>query len=463
MLSKIKNVHFIGIGGYGMSALAFVLLQDGFNVSGSDLRPSNLTNLLEKAGARVFIGHQAQQLGAAELVVYSTAIPDNNTELETARRENLPVWHRSELLAAVFNEKSGVAIAGAHGKTTTTAMTSLLLEKGGFDPTAIIGGEVSFFQGNARMGRGKHVVAEACESDHSFTRYHPEVALVTNIEADHLEHYDGDFNRLVNSYLDFINNVKAEGTAVLCADDTKLQELLPQIKPVVFSYGFSPTAELQARDVMLEGLGSRFTVYKGDAYIGDFSLQVPGRYNVLNALGAVAAAHCCGMPLEGMQQTLQTFNGVKRRFEIVGKKGDILVVDDYAHHPTEIKAALAAARCSGRRIICVFQPHRFTRTSFLWSEFLDAFHGAEILLLDDIYGAGEEPIPGISARKLAGLLQGQGHHGVHFLSGKEQLLTALQQLARDGDLIITMGAGDIWQLGRQFLESNVAGEMTAEN
>lgn len=453
MLSEVKKVHFIGIGGYGMSALAFVLLQDGYSVSGSDLRNSGLTQSLEQKGARVFLGHRAEQVGEAELVVYSTAIPEDNPELHAARERGLPLWHRSELLAAVFNGKGGVAIAGAHGKTTTTAMVSLLLERGKFDPTAIIGGEVSFFQGNARVGKGHHVVAEACESDHSFLRYHPEVALVTNIEPDHLEHYDGDFQRLVDSYVFFINNVKEGGTAVLCADDPKLRELRPQILPQVVTYGLTKGADMRAEDVIMEGLGSRFSLYKQEQYIGEFSLQVPGEHNVLNALGAMATAHCCGMNLQDMSEPLRTFNGVKRRFEIVGNTGDIMVVDDYAHHPTEIRATLTAAKRSGRRIICVFQPHRFSRTRFLWSEFLEAFHEADVLLLDDIYGAGEAPIPGISAGKLAELLRGKGHRGVHFLSGSEQLLTALQQITRDGDLVITMGAGDIWQVGRRFLET----------
>lgn len=452
MLSKIKKVHFIGIGGYGMSALAFVLLMDGYIVSGSDLRDCGLTRLLDQAGARIFIGHRTEQLEDAELVVYSTAIPAHNPELLEAHERELPVWHRSELLAAVFNEKSGVAVAGAHGKTTTTAMAAMLMEKGGLDPTAIIGGEVSYFGGNARMGKGRFVVAEACESDHSFLRYNPEVALVTNIEPDHLEHYDGDYNRLVASYVVFINNVKPGGTAVLCADDPMLRELRPQIRPAVLTYGFNETADIRAERVFLERLGTRFTVYKRDEYIGEFSLQVPGKHNVLNALGAMAAAHCCGMDLHGMQDLLYLFNGVKRRFEIIGETDNILVVDDYAHHPTEIKATLEAARQSERRIICVFQPHRFTRTNFLWSEFLEAFHGADILLLDDIYAAGEDPIPGISASKMAGQLQERGHSGVQFLPGKEQIIAVLQQIARAGDLVITMGAGDIWQVGRRFLD-----------
>ncbi|MEW5920270.1 MAG: UDP-N-acetylmuramate--L-alanine ligase [Bacillota bacterium] len=452
-MSGIKRVHFIGIGGYGMSALAFVLLQGGYTVSGSDLRDCGLTRLLKQSGARIFTGHREEQLGDAELVVYSTAIPGDNPELLAARERGLPLWHRSELLAAVFNEKAGVAIAGAHGKTTTTAMAALLLVKGGLDPTAIIGGEVSFFGGNARLGKGRHVVAEACESDHSFMRYRPELALVTNIEADHLEHYGGDFARLITAYRAFINNVKAGGIAVLCADDPVLRELRPQLRPSVVTYGFDETADFRAGKVTLEGLGSRFPVYQNDKYIGEFSLRVPGRHNVLNALGAMAAAHSCGVDLRTMGEALHTFNGVKRRFEIVGEAGDIMVVDDYAHHPTEIRATLEAAHQSGRRVICVFQPHRYTRTHFLWSEFLQAFHKADILLLDDIYAAGEEPIPGISAGRLAEKLQGQGHRGAHFLSGKEQILAALQQISRAGDLVITMGAGDIWLVGCRFLDA----------
>lgn len=462
MLSLLNKVHFIGIGGYGMSALAFVLLQSGYSVSGSDLRDCNLTRLLAQAGARVYLGHQAEQLGDAQLVVYSTAIPEHNPELLAARERKIPLWHRSELLAAVFNEKGGVAVAGAHGKTTTTAMIALLMERGGFEPTAVIGGEVSFFGGNARLGKGRHVVAEACESDHSFLRYRPEVALVTNIEADHLEHYGGSFDRLVAAYTVFINNVKEGGTAVLCADDPLLRELRHCVRPSVVTYGFDATADFHAGRAVMEGLGSRFAVYRNDGYIGEISMQVPGEHNILNALGAIAAAHCCGVPLSGMGEALRSFTGVKRRFEIVGEAAGIMVVDDYAHHPTEIRATLAAASCSGRRIICVFQPHRYTRTSYLWSEFVEAFHGAEILLLDDIYASGEEPIDGISAGRLAEQLQERGHRGVHFLSGREQLVAALQQIARRGDLVITMGAGDIWQVGRRLLDVLVASCSTAK-
>ncbi len=451
MLSAMKKVHFIGIGGYGMSALAFILLQGGYEVSGSDLRDCSLTRLLQKSGARIYQGHRAEQLGEAQLVVYSTAIPADNPELLAAKERGLPLWHRSELLAAVFNEKKGVAVAGAHGKTTTTAMTALLLAGGGLDPTAIIGGEVSFFGGNARLGQGRHVVAEACESDHSFRRYRPELALVTNIEADHLEHYEGNFCRLVTAYLDFINSVKEGGTAVICADDPELRRLRPLLCPVVVTYGFDDAAAFRAADLALEGLGSRFRVYGAGRELGEFSLQVPGRHNVLNALGAIAAASVCGVEPRAMQEALRSFRGVKRRFELVGERNGIMVVDDYAHHPTEIRATLEAARQSGRRIICVFQPHRYTRTHFLWSEFLGAFHHAEVLLLDEIYAAGEDPLPGISSERLVRLLQGQGHGGAHFLAGREQLLTALEHFARPGDLVITMGAGDIWQVGRLFL------------
>jgi len=463
LLPELKKVHFIGIGGYGMSALAFVLLQSGYSVSGSDLRDCAMTRLLAQAGAKVFLGHRAEQIGDAQLVVYSTAIPQDNPELLAARERNILLWHRSELLAAVFNEKRGVAVAGAHGKTTTTAMIALLMERGGFEPTAVIGGEVSFFGGNARLGKGRHVVAEACESDHSFLRYRPEVALVTNVEADHLEHYGGSFDHLVAAYRVFINNVKEGGTAVLCADDPLLRELRPSVRPAVVTYGFDAAADFQAGRVVLEGLGSRFVVYRQDEYIGEFSLQVPGEHNIRNALGAMAASHCCGVLLSGMRDALRSFTGVKRRFEIVGEAAGIMVVDDYAHHPTEIRATLAAARGSGRRIICVFQPHRYTRTSFLWSEFVEAFHGAEILLLDDIYAAGEEPMSGISAGRLAEQLQERGHRGVHFLSGREQLVAVLQQMARRGDLVITMGAGDIWQVGRRLLDVLAASCCTAKD
>ncbi|RJX28266.1 MAG: UDP-N-acetylmuramate--L-alanine ligase [Dethiobacter sp.] len=452
MLKGISKVHFIGIGGYGMSALAYILLQAGYDIRGSDLKPSGLTELLEKEGSKIYIGHRAEQLGDAQLVVYSTAIPSHNPEIESAREKGIPLWHRSELLAAILNEGCGIAIAGTHGKTTTTAMVSLVMEKGGLDPTAVIGGEVSFFQGNARLGNSKYVVAEACESDHSFLRYRPYLAVVTNIEADHLEHYNGDFAGLVETYGDFINNVDKNGMAILCGDDPILQDLRPRLRPPLMSYGFSGHVDIRGEKVRLEKLGSRFQVYFRNKCLGEIVLKVPGKHNILNALAAAGVALYLGIDFSFVQEALSVFEGAKRRFEIIGEREGIMIVDDYAHHPTEIKVTLQAARQSGRRLICVFQPHRYTRTNFLWNDFVEAFDSADVILLNDIYSAGEEPIPKVTSQRLAQEIKDRGHNQVHVIKDKEELVQSLEKIAKRGDLILTMGAGDIWQVGRKFLE-----------
>ena len=453
MLKKLNKVHFIGIGGYGMSALALILLQAGYDVRGSDIKPSRLTELLEKKGAEIYIGHRAEQIRDAQLVVYSTAIPLDNPEITASRERGLLLWHRSELLAAILNEGYGIAVAGTHGKTTTTAMVSLLLEKGGFDPTAVIGGEVSSFQGNARLGRGKYVVAEACESDHSFLRYRPYLAVITNVEADHLEHYSGDFNALVKTYGDFINNVNESGVAILCGDDPVLRELRPQLRPPILSYGLTGDADVKGERVRLEEFGSRFELSFRGKQLGEISLRVPGKHNVLNALGAIGVGLHMGVDFHLIKEALSSFEGAKRRFEIIGERDGIMVVDDYAHHPTEIKATLQAAAQSGRRLICVFQPHRYTRTNFLWKDFVEAFDSADILLLSEIYAAGEDPIPQVTSRRLAREIRRRGHDHVYVIENKEEMVQSLEKVAVSGDLILTMGAGDIWQVGRKFLRN----------
>ncbi|NLX90447.1 MAG: UDP-N-acetylmuramate--L-alanine ligase [Firmicutes bacterium] len=451
MLKKFHKIHFTGIGGYGMSALAFVLLQSGFDVRGSDIKASRLTESLEKAGAKIFLGHGADQVGDAELLIYSTAIPSDNPEIEAARKKHIPTWHRSKLLAALLNERQGIAVAGTHGKTTTSAMVSLLLERGGLDPTAVIGGEVSYFNGNARLGKSPYIVAEACESDHSFLRYRPFLVLLTNIEADHLEHYGGDFNRMVDTYLAFVNNVKEGGTVFYCHDDPLVKSLSSAFRPKSLSYGLSPGADVRGDDVKIEGLRSRFRVFAKEKLLGEILLNVPGLYNVRNALGATAIALHLGIEFSIIKDALCIFEGARRRFEIVGKAGDVLIVDDYAHHPTEIRATLEAARQSGRRIICLFQPHRFTRTHFLWDEFVAAFNAADLLILTDIYSAGEAPIPGITSERLAGKIKERGLQNVYYFDEPSAAVTFLQGLLREGDMVLTMGAGDIWKAGRNLL------------
>lgn len=452
MLTKVKKVHFTGIGGYGMSALALLLLQDGFDVRGSDIKTSRLTEILEKAGAKIYLGHDALQIGDAELLIYSTAIPSDNPEIKAARAKKIPIWHRSELLAALLNERYGIAIAGTHGKTTTTAMLSLLLDRGGLDPTAVIGGEVSFFGGNARLGKSSYIVAESCESDHSFLRYRPLISLLTNIEADHLEHYEGSFEKLVDTYAAFASNVKKGGTIFYCSDDPLLKKLSAAFPPRSVSYGLSPGADVQGDKVEIKGLGSRFDVIvKGDR-LGEIALKVPGLHNIRNALGATAVALHLGLNFPEIKDAFTTFEGARRRFEIVGEAGGVLVVDDYAHHPTEIRETLKAARESGRRIICLFQPHRFTRTNFLWQEFVKAFDAADLLLLTDIYPAGEVPVPGVTSGRLAEDVKERGLQHVYYFAEPREAVDYLREIVREGDLVLTMGAGDIWKAGRRLFE-----------
>ncbi|HHU75948.1 MAG TPA: UDP-N-acetylmuramate--L-alanine ligase [Firmicutes bacterium] len=450
MLKNIRKIHFTGIGGYGMSALALVLLQDGFDVRGSDINNSRLIGILKKAGAKIYLGHDAHQVGDAELLVYSTAIPIDNPELGEARRREIPAWHRSKLLAALLNERVGIAVAGTHGKTTVTAMLALLLERGGLDPTAVIGGEVSFFDGNARLGKSPYIVAEACESDHSFLRYNPFLCLLTNIEADHLEYYEGDFSKLINTYRAFADNVKAGGTIFYYLDDPHLNVLSKAWGPRSVSYGLSEGAEIRGDQIRVEGLGSRFRLLQKEKPLGEIVLRVPGIYNVCNALGAAAVALHLGIDFSIIRETFPTFDGARRRFEIIGEVGRVLIVDDYAHHPTEIRATLEAVRLNGRRIICLFQPHRFTRTGFLWKDFIESFDAADLLVLTDIYTAGEAPIPGITSCRLAEGIKERGHQGVYYSGNFSAAINYLLESVKEGDIVLTMGAGDIWKVGREL-------------
>lgn len=450
MLHNLQTVHFIGIGGYGMSALAYILLRTGYTVQGSDIKMSKLVESLENSGAKIFKGHNPAHINGAELVVYSTAIPADNNELVAARERGLTVWHRSELLAALLNSGCGIAVAGAHGKTTTSAMLSLILEKGGLDPTALVGGEVPSFNGNARLGSSNIIVAEACESDHSFLRYKPYLALLTNIEADHLEHYEGNFQYLLDGYRQFIKNIKREGTLVYCGDDPFLMGMQALLPPNAMSYGLSQGVDFRGEILELKEMGSRFAVSCKSEHKGNLVLNVPGFHNVLNALGAAAAAFVLGVDFKAVQEALYSFTGARRRFEKIGEENDILLIDDYAHHPTEVRVTLEAARRSGRRVICVFQPHRYTRTSFLWKDFVEAFKDADILMLSEIYSAGEEPLEGVNSGELGLQISERTKKDVFVAKTGEELLQRLIRVAVKGDIVLTMGAGDIWQAGRNF-------------
>ncbi|WCK53659.1 UDP-N-acetylmuramate--L-alanine ligase [Aneurinibacillus sp. Ricciae_BoGa-3] len=450
-----QHVHFIGIGGYGMSAIARVMLDMGYQVTGSDVAQKELTEKLSKKGAQVFIGHHADNVKGAELVVYSTDIPSNNVELAAAKKQAIPLIHRSQMLARILNAKKGVAVAGAHGKTTTSSMISLVMEKAGTDPTYIIGGEIMDVGSNARAGTGEYVVAEADESDGTFLEYYPHIAVVTNIEPDHLENYDGDFENLKNAYRQFLSQVTDGGTAVICSDDKYLQEMLKEIKKEVsiVTYGLNGTPDYRAENIEPGDRTISFdVVYKGGK-LGRMTLSVPGIHNVYNALATTAVCLKAGLTFDAIVEAIKNFHGAKRRFQVIGEVNDILVVDDYAHHPTEIEATLSAARSTNRRTIAIFQPQRYTRTFFLLDDFSRAFKEADEVIIVDIYSpANDKQIEGISADKLVELIKQNSNPNARYLSTKEDVLAYLEPNVKPGDLVLTMGAGDIWKVAEKLVE-----------
>ncbi|MDA8147023.1 MAG: UDP-N-acetylmuramate--L-alanine ligase [Thermaerobacter sp.] len=445
------HVHFIGIGGYGMSGLAAILLGMGHAVSGSDVHPSTRTDRLAALGATVHLEHSPAHLAGADTVVYSTDVPEDNPELAAARAAGLPVWHRSELLAELLNARQGVAVTGTHGKTTTTAMIGCILERGGLDPTVVVGGEVPSFGGNARLGRGPHFVAEADESDGSFLRYRPRVAVVTNLEPEHLDHYGGDFRRVVAAVERFLEALGPEGLAILGRDDPRLAKLGGRAPCRVQSYGLSGRADWTALRVRREGGETVFVVRAGGAVRGEVRLRIPGRHNVHNALAALAVGNALGVPFPVAAAALREFPGAKRRFEVRAHAGGITVVDDYAHHPTEIRATLQAAReQEPGRLIAVFQPQRYVRTKLLFAEFSRAFAAADRVLVVDIYSPpGEVPIPGVNSQALAAAVAREGV-AAEYAGSVSQVLQRLRQLVRPGDLVLTMGAGDVWKVAEEL-------------
>lgn len=451
MSTTEQHVHFIGIGGYGMSAIARVMLEMGYRVSGSDVAEQELTEKLARQGAQVFIGHEAAHVKGADLVVYSTALSQDNVEKVAAESLNIPVLHRSQMLARLLNAKKGVAVAGAHGKTTTSSMIALALESTGIDPTYIIGGEIMNVGSNAKAGKGDFVVAEADESDGSFLQYYPMLAVVTNIEADHLENYDGDFEKLKAAYARFLSQVKEGGKAVVCLDDPEVAGLLPSVSAECITYGIHPDADFRATDISLGDRKAEFTVLRNGSTLGRVRLSVPGHHNVMNALATLIVCLEAGVPFAAAAAALTEFSGAKRRFQVLGDVNDILVIDDYAHHPTEIVTTIAAAKATGKRIVAVFQPQRYTRTYYLFDAFSRAFGEADEVIIVDIYSpAGEQRIEGVSAARLAELIRQNSNPNVMHLPAKEQALERLEATVAPGDLVLTMGAGDIWKIAKQL-------------
>ncbi|WP_438434343.1 UDP-N-acetylmuramate--L-alanine ligase [Gorillibacterium sp. sgz500922] len=445
-MNQLEHVHFIGIGGYGMSAIAKVMLEMGYEVSGSDLVQQELTEKLAAKGARVFIGHEAEHVRGADLVVYSTALSNDNVEKREAEERNIPILHRSQMLARLMNERKGVAVAGAHGKTTTSSMLALVLEACGQDPTYIIGGEVMNLGSNAKAGKGDYVVAEADESDGSFLQYHPQLAVVLNIEADHLEHYDGKFENLKQAYRKFLSQVKDGGYAVVNADDVHLQAFLPELDGKAITYALEREADFTAHNLELGDRKSTFEVRHNGKPLGTLSLSVPGKHNVYNALATLIVSLQAGLTFEQVASAIVQFRGAKRRFQVLGDTDGILVIDDYAHHPTEIQATISAAKATGKRIIAVFQPQRYTRTYFLFEQFSRAFPEADEVIITDIYSpAGEKQIEGISSANLVELIRKNSNEHVRHIPTKEGVLDFLKEHVESGDLVLTMGAGDIWK------------------
>lgn len=452
-----ERVHLIGIGGTGMSSLARYLLEEGLTVTGSDLSASDTTLELERRGATVYIGHGEQNVNGAQLVVTSTAIGQDNPELAQARAAGIPVVHRSEVWARILNSGRGIAIAGAHGKTTVTAMLAWVLTHCGLDPSYLIGGEVAGL-GSGHRGAGDIVVAEADESDGSFLRYRPWCTVITRIEPDHLEHYDGSFDELVSAYGAFLSHTKPEGFAVLCSDDPKVMQLAAQTTVPRVTYGLTPGGDFTAADIEQEGFRTAARVVRNGQVLGKLELRVPGRHNVQNALAVAAVCTRLGLSWDDIAPHLATYRGAKRRFEVVAEGNGLLVIDDYAHHPSEVRATLAAARSGWpqRRIIAVFQPHRYARTHFLLDEFATSFADADHVVLTDIYApAAEKPIPGTSGARLAERVRSVVPEGVtvDFVPARTDVAAHLRTIVRPGDVVVTMGAGDIWRTAREFVQA----------
>ena len=467
-----QHVHMVGIGGVGMSSIATVLLQMGHSISGSDLKDSDTLRGLERNGARTYVGHAASHVVGADLVVYSSAIPKDNPEIRAAEERGIPVIHRSEMLARILNAGCGIAVAGAHGKTTITGMIAHILTGLGLDPTVLAGGEMQNQCVHARFGQGRYVVAEADESDGSFLRYYPEIAVITSVEADHLENYGGRAGWLVASYKAFVANIRTGGTLVISQQAYEvLQDAIDESKDrlSVVVYGLQPpkmSAECGTNGVKesegvryfywadnprLAGATAAFSMYSKNGCLGKVRISIPGTYNVENALAAIAVAQLTGLSFEQITKMLEGFYGAHRRFEWVGGNGDILVYDDYAHHPTEIQRTLQAAKKGfQRRVVAIFQPQRYSRTQMLMEEFGRSFKDADLVVITDIYAPPpERPLPGVSAERLAALVgEDIGQERVLYVGDKHQIPEALQPHLRENDLVITMGAGDIWQVAR---------------
>ncbi len=454
MYKKTKHIHFVGIGGIGMSGIAELLLNLGYKVSGSDLYTSAITANLAALGGVIYIGHQGQWVSGADVVVTSSAIAGNNPEVVAAREANIPVIQRAEMLAELMRlKKFGIAIAGSHGKTSTTSMVSWMMTQAGLDPTIVVGGKVDSLGGNAKLGEGEFLVAEADESDGSFLKLSPVLEVITNIDLEHLDFYR-DIEHIKSVFMEFIDKIPFYGAVILCLDDANITDLLPEIRKRMITYGLTAQADVHAEQLEAAGGRTRFMVRKGDAQLGEIHLSLPGRHNVYNALAVVCVGLELEIPFSVIAGALGSFGGVQRRMQLKGESRGITIMDDYGHHPTEIKATLAALKEAwpDKRLVVLFQPHRYTRTEALYKEFQTAFHQADFLVMTDIYAASEAPIPGVSSENLLIEIKRHGQRHTHFLPAVEGLAEALLPLLAADDLVLTLGAGNIVRAGDDLLD-----------
>jgi UDP-N-acetylmuramate--alanine ligase len=451
---RTKKLHFVGIGGAGMSGIAEILLTMGYEVTGSDMAESDTVAQLRSAGAGVSIGHSADNVRDADVVVVSSAIKPSNPEVTQARVSHIPVIPRAEMLAELMRMKHAITVAGSHGKTTTTSMIAVMLVRGGFDPTIVIGGKVDRFGSGAKLGAGDILVAEADESDGSFLNLYPTVAVVTNIDAEHLDHY-GSFDGVKRAFVQFINKTPFYGVTALCLDDPAIQEIIPKITKRFVTYGIKSSADLTAREIRYDKFTTSFTVASKGAELGRVSIAMPGAHNALNALAAMSVGMELGMEPSGIIAALDGFAGVQRRCQVKGEAGGVMVIDDYGHHPNEIRATVRAIKegFPDRRLVVVFQPHRYTRTRDLMEEFHTAFYGADELVVMEVYAAGEAPIEGVNGSLIAQGVIEHGKKGVKFAPDIGSALETLMGILRSGDITLTLGAGSVTTLGEKILSS----------
>jgi UDP-N-acetylmuramate--alanine ligase len=453
MYQKKYNIHFVGIGGIGMSGIAELLLNLDYKVSGSDLRSTEITRRLAQLGGRIFEGHRPEQIQGADVVVISSAVKADNPEVVAARDAVIPVIPRAEMLAELMRLKYSIAVAGAHGKTTTTWIIASVLDHGGLDPTVVIGGKLDSLGTNARLGQGEFIVAEADESDGSFLKLTPTIGVVTNINAEHLDFY-GNQEKIKEVFLDFINKVPFYGMTVLCLDNEGIQDLIPKIEKRFTTYGMTSQADYQAKDVTFDGLTSQYVVtYRGEP-LGSVELSLPGIHNVYNSMASIAIGMELGIAFDDIQRALRDIEGVQRRLEVKGTSRGVTIVDDYGHHPTEIRLTLQTARqCwPDSRIVVVFQPHRYSRVAALFDDFTRAFYEADSVLVLPIYSAGEAPIESIDGQSLCEEIREHGHKDVVFHDGHDAAVSHLKETLREGDVLLTLGAGDVWQVGEKLLD-----------